>query len=159
MAWVAERVATIDLEGLDVLEVGSYDVNGSVRELFAGARSYLGIDSRPGPGVDHVFDIETFQDGPDLGTRRTWDVIVSTEMLEHTPNPAAAIAGIARVSHPGSHLILTTRSPGFPRHDEPQDFHRFTIAQVVGLTEHGWRCLVAQADPLMPGVFYHGRKL
>jgi hypothetical protein len=38
-----------------VLEVGSRDVNGSVRPLFPGA-AYWGIDREPGPGVDEVGD-------------------------------------------------------------------------------------------------------
>ena len=36
-----------------VLECGSYNVNGSVRDLFA-VREYIGLDWRPGPGVDVV---------------------------------------------------------------------------------------------------------
>ena len=34
----------------EVLEVGSYNVNGTIREVFqADAESYLGIDLNPGP--------------------------------------------------------------------------------------------------------------
>ncbi len=63
-----------------VCELGSRDVNGSVRPLFASAACYLGIDTAPGPGVDLVADAA---DGrPQDGQR--FDTVVSTECLEHT---------------------------------------------------------------------------
>ena len=37
-----------------VLEIGSLDINGSVRPLFEDAEYYLGIDMQEGPGVDLV---------------------------------------------------------------------------------------------------------
>src|SRR5690606_27806966 len=49
LAWVAGQVHARGLAALDVIELGSYDVNGSVRPLFVG--DYTGIDMRPGPGV------------------------------------------------------------------------------------------------------------
>ena len=66
---VARAVAeTFDLAG-PVLEVGSYKVKGQeeigdLRPLFKG-KNYLGIDMRPGPGVDQVADVEAlpFRDG------------------------------------------------------------------------------------------------
>ena len=46
-----------------VLECGSYNVNGSVRGLFA-AREYVGLDWRPGPGVDVVSLVHEYQAWP-----------------------------------------------------------------------------------------------
>ena len=62
-----------------VLECGSYNVNGSVRGLFA-AREYVGLDWRPGPGVDVVSLVHEYQPG------RKFDTVISTEMLEHDPH-------------------------------------------------------------------------
>lgn len=93
--------------GLDVarvLELGAYIVNGSVRPLFAGC-GYVGVDTRPGPGVDIVADAETFDGGG------AYDCVVTTEMLEHTPNPAAVIAAARRSLAPGGWLILTAAGP------------------------------------------------
>ena len=42
------------LEDASVLEIGSYDVNGTVRKLFAAAGHYVGVDLVEGPGVDVV---------------------------------------------------------------------------------------------------------
>jgi hypothetical protein len=42
------------IEGARVLEMGSYNVNGSVRDMFALAGRYVGVDLVEGPGVDLV---------------------------------------------------------------------------------------------------------
>jgi hypothetical protein len=42
-----------------VLEVGSLDINGSVRPLFTDC-DYMGIDLGDGPGVDQVINILDF---------------------------------------------------------------------------------------------------
>jgi SAM-dependent methyltransferase len=67
-------------QGVSVLEVGSLDINGSVREIiqpFAG--SYLGIDMQKGPGVDLVAD------GASYELPEAYDVVVTAETFEHTP--------------------------------------------------------------------------
>jgi len=55
----------------------------------------------------------------------TFDTVLSTQTLEHVPDPAFYIAEAARVLKPGGRLILT--APMFWRHHEaPYDFTRFT---------------------------------
>jgi hypothetical protein len=61
-----------------VLEIGSFDVNGSVRPLFPGVERYHGIDIAEGPGVDEVADAAEWR------APRQFDVVVSTEVLEHS---------------------------------------------------------------------------
>lgn len=63
---------------IKVLEVGSYDVNGSVRQFF-NCNSYCGVDWRSGPCVDVVcFDHE-------MNFPHKFDTIISASMLEHDP--------------------------------------------------------------------------
>lgn len=76
--WVSRCIKDVDLSTAHVLEVGSYNVNGSLRPLFDGCRSYYGIDIRPGPGVDMVVNAAWWY------TSRRWDIVVCTEVLEHT---------------------------------------------------------------------------
>lgn len=38
----------------------------------------------------------------------TFDVVLSSEVIEHTPSPAAAAAELYRVVRPGGHLVLST---------------------------------------------------
>jgi SAM-dependent methyltransferase len=94
-----------ELDGLRVAEVGSYDVNGSPRGLFSAAKSYTGYDVRPGPGVDEVKDVSAWTAAP------RFDVVVSTETLEHAPDPRALLEGMSRALKPGGSLILTAAAP------------------------------------------------
>lgn len=94
-----------------VLEIGACDVNGSVRQLFAGAE-YLGLDCRPGPGVDVVADAASWR--PEDGAK--FDTVVSTECLEHALDPAAICRTAHEVLVDGGVLILTAAGPGREPH-------------------------------------------
>jgi SAM-dependent methyltransferase len=54
-----------------------------------------------------------------------FDLIVSTQLLEHVPNPGAVLSELFRVVKPGGRLWLTT--PLFyEEHMQPYDFFRYT---------------------------------
>lgn len=150
MAWVKGRVRHAGLAGKSTLEVGSLDVNGSVRGLFSG--DYIGVDFREGPGVDRVMDGHAL-DFPDA----TFDTVVSTEMLEHDSEFWLSLAEMGRVLRPGGHLLLTTRGNGFGEHGYPSDYFRFmpsSRAVLAGLA--GCSVVVEALDPEVPGIFVHG---
>lgn len=87
-----------------VVEFGSLDINGSVRELFEG--EYLGIDLVPGPGVDLVADAALW-DG--LGR---YAVVVCCEVFEHLEYWPALVQSAAKALMPGGLLIVTCAGPG-----------------------------------------------
>ena len=154
--FVAEHVDLFDLAGTDTLEVGSYDVNGSVRDLFTG--SYTGVDMRCGPGVDAV----AAADGLPFADR-SFGAVVSTEMLEHDARPWLSVNEMGRVLRPGGWLLLTCRgfdSRGcFPLHEYPDDLWRFTTRSVRLLLEDaGMTDIRSVEDPQTPGVFAAARK-
>ncbi len=64
-----------------VVEFGSYDVNGTVRDYFEDC-AYLGVDWRDGPGVDFV-GIAHELDTPSKPPK--FDTAISASMLEHDP--------------------------------------------------------------------------
>lgn len=150
MAWVAARVTATSLAAWSTLEVGSLNVNGSVRPLFTG--EYVGVDFREGPGVDRVMDGHAldFKDA-------TFDVVVSTEMLEHDAAFWLSMAEMGRVLRPGGHLLLTTRGNGFGEHGYPFDYFRF-MPESRGLLLELASCdpLELALDPQVPGIFVHG---
>lgn len=119
MEYVGWAVSTYDLNRGKILEVGSLNVNGSVRPLFNRADFYAGIDRVAGVGVDLVMDgsVMNFWTGE-------IDTVVSTSALEHDPHFWLTLAEVGRVLKPGGHFILTTVSWGFFEHDKP-DFYRF----------------------------------
>jgi len=122
--FVNDVVGRGDVENKDVLELGSYDVNGTVRPYIESLNpaSYVGVDIMAGPCVDVVCDaadlLNHFQPA-------TVDVLVTTEMLEHVRDWRRVIYNMKRVMRPGGLIVLTTRSRGFPLHDYPGDFWRY----------------------------------
>jgi len=114
---VMNFVRSLNLKG-KCLDVGSYNVNGCVRELFA---DYTGLDARPGPNVDVVAWANNIP-FPDS----TFDVVTCLEMLEHDPDPFSSVREMKRVLKPDGKLVLTVPGIGFPRHDYPNDYWRMT---------------------------------
>lgn len=93
-----------------VLEIGSHDVNGSVRPLFGSAERYHGIDLAAGPGVDEVADAADWE--PD----DVYDVVISTEVLEHAPRWRRVLATAWRALAPGGRLVVTCATDPRPPH-------------------------------------------
>jgi methyltransferase family protein len=138
-----------------VLELGSFDVNGSVRPLFADRAkfpSYLGIDARPGPGVDLVMDASK------LVLNDRFNIVVTTEMLEHAVF-WLVLSEAWRVLIPGGWIIITTRGIGYPRHDYPSDYYRFTKEGLDKALElSGFRVIESEEHPTDKGVFAFAEK-
>lgn len=147
-----------DVAGKDVLEVGSGNVNGSVRPIIEslGPRSYLGVDFQEGPGVDRVMD------AVDLSSSTLHsDVVVTTEMLEHVADWRRSVAGLCHATKCGGLLVITTRSPGFPYHGFPDDYWRYTPEVMTQILEAvGFEVLLCMSDPdpALPGVVAKARK-
>jgi SAM-dependent methyltransferase len=121
---VARAVAeTFELPG-PILEVGSYLVDGQeeiadLRSLFPG-RDYLGIDIRPGPGVDRVADVEALPlaDGS-VGT------VIAMNTFEHVARFWRGFAEVRRVLRPDGALLVSCPFY-FHIHSFPSDYWRFT---------------------------------
>lgn len=142
--------------GKKVLEVGSYDVNGSVRPFVEGFKpeTYIGTDFIAGPRVDAVVSAE---DIVETYGKNSFDVVISTEMLEHAEHWRECVNNMKDVTK--DLLIITTRGPGFPLHSYPDDWWRYTVEDFAKIfadfeTIH----LMPDTDPNSPGVFYIGRK-
>lgn len=90
-----------------ILEAGSMDENGSPRSYFE-ATEYVGLDWRPGPGVDAVGLIHQWTGKPD----GYFDTVISTETLEHDPHWRESVAAMIRLMRVGGSLIITCAGPG-----------------------------------------------
>lgn len=126
LAFVGGVLPKQEVAGKRVLEVGSLNVNGSPRQFIVplGPSEYIGCDLVAGNGVDQIanarFLVQTFG-------MNSFDIVISTEMLEHVPDWKTCISQMKRVLKPGGSLVLSTRSPGFPFHEYPLDCWRFTL--------------------------------
>ena len=107
-----------------ILEVGSYQVAGqeeiaNLRGLFPGKR-YIGIDMRPGPGVDAVENVECLG-RPDhsIGS------VLALNLFEHVQRFWLGFEQLRRVLKPGG-LMLVSCPFYFHVHSYPSDYWRFT---------------------------------
>lgn len=155
-----QRHLTADMcAGRHVLEVGSQNVNGSLRTWVEERQpaTYFGIDMQPGVGVDMVITVQEYA----ANTPDQYDLIICTEMLEHASDWRGAIEAMHILLYPGGHLLLTTRSPGFPRHAYPDDYWRFEIDYLYrNMLHYGFAAVevIPDTDPKSPGVFMMLRK-
>jgi len=140
-----------NLRATKTLDIGSYNVNGCVRDLFS---DYLGYDMQPGPNVDVV---GSAHDIPRADN--TFDTVLCLEMLEHDSAFWESIPEMKRVLKPGGTLIITTRGIGFPHHDYPQDFWRFTEASLKLLLFENMTNIIVFEDGVDQGVFGTARKV
>jgi hypothetical protein len=114
-----------------VLEVGSLDINGSVRRFFHEC-DYLGVDIGMGNGVDLVQSghLLTFPAGH-------FDTSISCECFEHNKYWAETFSNMARMTN--GLVIMTCATTGRPEHgtiaSSPKDAP-FTNDYYRNLTEH-----------------------
>ena len=102
------------------LDVGSYDVNGSLRSLVPSHVKYMGVDLEAGPGVDMVL-----QDPHKLPFGdNEFDLIVSSSCFEHDAMFWLTFLECVRVLKPGGFLYVSAPSNG-KYHAHPKDNWRF----------------------------------
>ena len=95
---------------ISILEIGSYEVNASIRDLFKGS-SYFGIDLLDGPGVDLVMNGENIRD-----LNKKFDVIISSECFEHAVNWKNIFKAMIDCSKDDGYVIMTCASKGRVEH-------------------------------------------
>jgi 2-polyprenyl-3-methyl-5-hydroxy-6-metoxy-1,4-benzoquinol methylase len=116
---MAEFSKTID-SNLQILDVGSYDVNGCLKPLFKEHR-YFGTDVELGPNVDFL------QTAPyDFPFKNlTFDIVVSANCLEHVEAPWKWVLEIDRVLKPSGKVAIATPWT-IPYHAYPKDYWRIS---------------------------------
>lgn len=119
---------------LRVLEIGSWTAPGQeqivCRKTIAPlVGEYVGLDMREGPDVDVVSDAKAMP-FPD----NDFDVVISTDCLEHVDWPRDVVREAFRVTKPGGLFYLTTVFD-FEIHSYPNDYWRFTPECIKQLLE------------------------
>lgn len=136
--------------GARVLDVGALDVNGNLRGVMweLGCGEYVGTDLRAGPNVDVVCRAELLAGrfGPD-----SFDVVVSSDAAEHFEVWRGCFTAMKQVLRPGGLIALATVCPGYPPHEHPGDYWRWTPEQLracfvdfEAVIVEGAVCLVAR---------------
>lgn len=122
--WPYIRPRLAPLQG-NLLDVGCGEM--PYRTFMSKGLDYVGIDV-PQAGAFSMQgheEIISFDGSHIPFPDATFDTVLCTEVLEHSPEPAALIAEMERVLKPGGLLIATV--PFSARvHYAPHDFHRFS---------------------------------
>jgi len=151
--YLKKEIEACHINGEKVLEVGSRNINGSIRPLIESYNpaSYLGVDIEPGEGVDEIVSVyklwETYSNG-------SFDVVVCCETLEHLEDWKVALVNMWAVLKPLGLFILSVPDETTKYHGYPNDFWRFTkedfkiiFGATMGVSEH-----------YRNGVFFIGHK-
>jgi len=152
-----ENAQKEEFENKRILEVGSKYVNGSVRPLiekFFNPKEYIGVDIEKGKFVDIVCDAENLVD---YFGKETFDVVISTELLEHVKDWRKVINNMKEVLKPNGYIYITTRSKGFPYYGYPYDFWRYEVEDMKKIFKD-FEIIKLQKDPEAPGVFLKAKK-
>jgi len=145
-----------DVNGKSVLDVGACDVNGTVRPVISNMNPscYIGVDIEMGKGVDIICSAEELikRFGKDA-----FDIVISTEMLEHVRDWKIVVSNLKNVIKPNGLLIITTRSKGYKYHGCPYDYWRFEIDDFRDIFPD-LEIESLESDLLLPGVFLKAKK-
>jgi SAM-dependent methyltransferase len=150
------RILKEEVEGKRVIEVGSLDINGSLRSIIGklNPAEYIGVDITEGQGVDIICYAEDIIER--FGTE-SFDFVVSTEMIEHVEDWRKVVSNIKNICKSEGTIIVTTRSKGFPVHGFPDDFWRYEVEDMSKIFSD---CIVEilEPDESEPGVFMKAKK-
>ena len=123
MEWFVDNYIRKTDQSKRVLDVGSYDVNGSFRHLFDGISDleYIGLDMADGPNVDYVpkdpYDWKELDDN-------SFDFIISANAFEHIEYPWLTICQIGKkLKNGGFACIIAPNS--ISEHRYPVDCYRY----------------------------------
>lgn len=97
-----------------VLEVGSLDINGSIRVFFEDC-DYIGCDIGPGKGVDIVCAGEALN-----YPNNTFDTIGSCECFEHNPMWVETFKNMHRMVKKNGLIFMTCATTGRHEHGTPR---------------------------------------
>ncbi|MFC1883806.1 class I SAM-dependent methyltransferase [Thermodesulfobacteriota bacterium] len=134
MKWFVDHYASeIPKKEVKVLDVGSYDINGSYKPIFNKKRyKYTGLDMEDGPNVDIVlqnpYDWDTI-------AADSFDIVISGQAFEHIEFFWITMSEMVRVLKKDGLLCLIAPK-GFGEHRRPVDCYRFFTDGMVALARY-----------------------
>lgn len=141
--WLKNCLDKYKLDPRWILDVGSLDVNGHVRDLFPKG-SYVGIDMFQGANVDRNIrgdEIEKhYKD-------QAFDMVICMNELEHDDNFLETLRQMKMVLKTGGHLVIVTPTFGFPIHRHPKDYWRFGEDAFREILFRGFEILELEEQP------------
>ena len=103
-----------------ILEIGSYNVNGTLKDFQPEGSKWVGTDIENGPGVDLVIENTSalpFEDS-------SFDYVLASSVFEHDPTFWSTFSEMVRVLKTGGSIYINVPSNGMV-HRFPTDVYRF----------------------------------
>ena len=125
---------------LKIADIGSMDVNGTMRPAFAG-HEYVGFDIAPGKGVDVVLanpEVIEAESG-------SFDVVISANAIEHMRRPWLVVKEMARILKPGGAMFIMAPCR-HAYHPYPIDCWRIYAEGMRGLLENAGMKVIEVRD-------------
>jgi SAM-dependent methyltransferase len=113
-----------------VLEVGSWDVTGTIRNYFSDC-DYIGADITSGPGIDLVCEGQDI----DLPTNSV-DIAVSCECFEHNSHWLETFVNMLRILKPGGLFLMTCAAPGRIEHGTTRRSAESSLTASFGVSDY-----------------------
>jgi SAM-dependent methyltransferase len=116
------QASKLDKPSLKILDIAPQDHNGA-KEFFKKAEIFT-LDIDVNSGADFIADL--CEDNSDKIPSNHFDIIICTEVLEHTLNPFNAVNELHRILKPQGKVFVSTPF-NFRIHGPLPDCWRFTI--------------------------------
>lgn len=116
-------VSPLAVAGMDCLDVGC---GARPYEYLFERGTYTGIDVEDSGRSISMKQPDYFYNGRELPFKNnSFDLIISTQVLEHVPDPLSILKEMARVCKPGGDVVISLPFV-YQEHEEPFDYFRFT---------------------------------
>ena len=134
MKWFIDEYASKTSNAkVRVLDVGSYDVNGSYKHLFEDNKyHYMGLDMEEGPNVDII--LKNPYDW-DVIASDSFDIVISGQAFEHIEFFWKTMEEMTRVVKKNG-LLCVIAPNGFDEHRYPVDCYRFFADGMISLARY-----------------------
>lgn len=113
-----------------ILEIGSQDVNGTLRDHSPRNAEYIGLDFEEGKGVDVVITGVEDWNVPDSH----FDLVMASSVFEHDKTFWKTFLAMCQKVKPGGHIYINVPSNG-TIHRYPKDYWRFYPDSGLALEE------------------------
>jgi len=137
LEWIERVNKEFRIKSKNVLDVGSLDSNGSPRYLFP-TSEYIGIDIKRGKGVDFVIPAQNIRKHFLKGY---FDTVLCLHLFEHISDFWNVLDEVNYVLAKDGYFYVSVPTIGFPVHNVPRDFWRFTELAVRDVFMEGYNIL------------------
>jgi len=128
---------------INIVDLGSMDINGSYKPLIPPNWKYVGVDIAPGRNVDLIMPSKYIIPIAENSV----EILISGQCFEHVDKPWELIKDVYRVLSPSGMCVITAPAK-CAIHEYPKDYWRFyPDGMRVILESAGFRVIEAYALP------------